>query len=283
MKNCIVMLSRGDIKTLKELKEALDNLHAKYIDKFPCDVVIFHESDFPESFKEHAKKKYKDIKFKQIELKAPGHLTADNLKFKDPTAFLGMSYRNMCRFYAMEFYNHLQEYKWYWRLDVDSIILNDIDYDLFKYLEKNNKQYGYVAQIPEHPPVIKSFGKFIESYRKKFNVEGRFTDYLLDDKKEYNCKMIYNNFEICKVDLFNNAEGKRFLNEIDKTGNIYEYRWGDAPIRTVMLSLILDRSQIHRFDKVGYHHQEYIQRDGIIDCKYVPTEWIKNNDFIALA
>jgi hypothetical protein len=282
MKKCITILSRGDLKTLKELKQALDSLYEKYINQFPCDMVIFHEDDFPDSFKEQATKKYKNIFFKLVEFKPPKHLTQENLNFKDPTPFLGMSYRTMCYFYAMKFYEYLEEYDWYWRLDVDSIILNKIGFDVFDYLENNNKVYGYVAQIPEHPPVIKGFGKFTTNYLKKYNVKGKFTDYLLDEKGEYNCKMIYNNFEICKLSNYKNPEAKRFLEEINKTGAIYEYRWGDAPIRTMMLSLITDRSQIHRFSNIDYHHQEYIQKDGIIDCKYVPEDWIKNNDFIAL-
>jgi hypothetical protein len=283
MKKCITILSRGDLKTLKELKQALDSLYEKYVNEFPCDVVIFHENDFPQAFKEQASKRYKNIFFKLIEFKAPDHLTGENLRFKDPTPFLGMSYRTMCRFYAMKFYEYLEGYDWYWRLDVDSIILSKINYDVFEYLDQNKKLYGYLAQIPEHPPVINGFGKFVRDYCNKYKVKDRFLDYLVDKDGNYNYKMIYNNFEICNLSLFKNKEAIRFLEEIDKSGAIYEHRWGDAPIRTIMLSLVVDRGQIHRFEDIDYHHQEYIQKNSVIDCKYVPNEWIENNDFIALS
>lgn len=281
MKKCVVILTRSDLKTLKELKDCLDRLHKNYVNHFSCDVVIFHEHDFPEMFKTQASKRYPTIKFKEIEFRSPEFLTAENLKFKDPTAnILGLSYRNMCRFYALKFQDYLEEYDWYWRLDVDSILPTKIDFDVFDYLEKNNKVYGFIAQLPEHPPVVEGLGKFVRKYADSKNIKYKFLDYLVDEKGNYNYKMVYNNFEICKLSLFKNEEVKTFLSVLDKTGAIYEYRWGDAPIRTLMLSMFVDRNQIHRFKDVDYIHQEFRQIGGITDCKYIPGEWSKE-DYIA--
>lgn len=280
MKKCIVILSKSDLRTLKELKESLDRLYNNYVNDFPCDVIIFHESEFPIAFKTKASEKYANIKFKEIDFRAPDFLTSENLNFKDPTSnILGLSYRSMCRFYALKFYKYLTDYDWYWRLDVDSILPSKIEFDVFDYLEDNNKVYGFVAQLPEHPPVVEGLGKFIRSYCKGKNT--KFLDYLVDERGNYNYKMIYNNFEICKLDLFRNPDVERFLSVLDKTGAIYEYRWGDAPIRTLMLSMFVDRDKLHRFDNIDYSHQEFSQKDGMIDCKYIPIEWIKDNDFIA--
>jgi len=282
MKNCIVMLTRSDLRTLKELKESLDRIYNNYVNDFPCDVVIFHEQGFPAAFISKASERYANIKFKEIELKAPSFLTPENLKFKDPTSnILGLSYRSMCRFYALEFFNHLKEYDWYWRLDVDSILPTKIEFDVFKYLEENNKVYGFVAQLPEHPPVVEGLGKFVGNYVKNKNIQAKFLDYLLDKDGNYNYKMIYNNFEICKLNLFKQPDVMEFLQAIDKTGSIYEYRWGDAPIRTLMLSLFIDRDKLHRFENIDYQHQDFIQKDSVIDCKYIPFEWIKDDEFIA--
>jgi hypothetical protein len=48
-----------------------------------------------------------------------------------------------------------------------------------------------------------------------------------------------------------------------------------------MLALFTDRQQIHRFQNIDYTHQEFTQKDGVLDCKYVPFEWIKEDSFIA--
>lgn len=280
MKNCIVILSRSDIGTLKQLKNSLDSLYSKYVNKFPCDVVIFIEEDFPKAFIEQAQKFYKNIVFKQIAFKTPDFLTAENLRFKDPTN-LPLSYRNMCRFYTVEFYKHLSEYGFYLRLDVDSNILSEINFDVFEYLKTNNKRYGYIAEITEHPPVVKHLAKYITLYKNKNKIDDKFLSYLLDEKGEYNYHQIYNNFEICDLSLFKEEQIQKFINNIDKSGYIYEYRWGDAPIRTFMLSLFVDRDQIHRFKDIDYSHQGFKQIKGEIESEYVPSEWIEKNIFIA--
>jgi hypothetical protein len=279
MKNCITILSRSDLGTLTQLKHTLDSLHEKYINAFPCDVVIFVESDFPKAFIEKAKTTYKSIIFKEIEFKAPDFLTSENLNFKDPTG-LPLSYRNMCRFYTVEFFKHLSDYDFYLRLDVDSNILSKINFDVFKYLKDNNKRYGYIAEILEHPPVVKHLAKYITLYKDKFNVEDKFLPFLLDKDGEYNYHQIYNNFEICDLSLFKEEQVQKFINNIDRSGYIYEYRWGDAPIRTFMLSLFVDRGQIHRFTNIDYSHQGFKQENGIIECEYIPEEWIKEKKFI---
>jgi len=279
MKNCIVILSRGDVRTLSELKNNLTSLYANYVNKFPCDVVIFHESDMPRKFIELASKKFANLKFKEISLQPPFFLTEENLKFKDPTS-LPTSYRSMCRFYAIDFVNYLQEYDYYMRLDVDSCLPSKINFDIFKYLADNNYDYGYIAEIIEHPPVVKGLAKYMQLYRDKFKIKDLFLNYLLDDKKEYNYRMIYNNFEVGKLSIYKNHDIQKFLERLDKSGYIYEYRWGDAPIRTFMLSLFIDRKRVHRFTNIDYIHQAFTQRDGQINCEYTKQEWIQNNNFI---
>ena len=279
MKNCIVILSRGDIRTLTELKNSLTNLYKNYVEKFPCDVVIFHESDMPKKFIDLASVKFNNLKFKEVSLQPPLFLTEENLKFKDPTN-LPTSYRSMCRFYAVDFFNYLSDYDYYMRLDVDSYLPSSIDFDIFKYLNDKKLKYGYVAEIIEHPPVVKGLAKYIQKYKEKFNIKDKFVDYLLDDKKEYNYRMIYNNFEVGSLDVYKEPGIKKFLEMLDKSGYIYEYRWGDAPIRTFMLSLFVDRNKIHRFTDIDYTHQAFTQKSGQIVCEYTKPEWIAQNDFI---
>lgn len=280
-KNCIFFLSKSDIDSLTELKKSLDSIYSKYVNQFPCDVVIFHEKSFPIIFKEKAKEKFKNLFFKEIDITAPSTLTKDNLNFKEGLSFLGIGYRGMCRFNLVEFFKHLKEYEYYWRLDLDSVILSKINYDVFQYLKKNKKTYGYIGELPEHPPTIQLINPFIKNYIEKYSVKDKFLPYLLDKFGNYNFRMIYNNFEICRVDFHTTIENTNFINEVDKTGYIYEYRWGDAPLRTLSLALHLDRDKIHRFKDIDYQHQGFKMEKGVIECEYIPKEWIEKNDFIA--
>ena len=41
---------------------------------------------------------------------------------------------------------------------------------------------------------------------------------------------------------------------VDDAGGIYDFRWGDAPIRTLLVLALLPLDQIHHFRVVGYKH-----------------------------
>jgi hypothetical protein len=45
-------------------------------------------------------------------------------------------------------------------------------------------------------------------------------------------------------------------------GGIYYHRWGDAPIRTIGVSLFVNESEVHQFTDVAYTHLPFIQRNA---------------------
>ncbi len=56
----------------------------------------------------------------------------------------------------------------------------------------------------------------------------------------YNLYVYYNNFELSRVDLWRTKEYTDYFLELDRSGGIFRYRWGDAPIRTISLALLGD-------------------------------------------
>jgi hypothetical protein len=48
-----------------------------------------------------------------------------------------------------------------------------------------------------------------------------------------------------------------YLDYIDKLGGIYYRRWGDAPIRTVAVSLTVPEGKLHYFSDIGYEHRPF--------------------------
>lgn len=49
--------------------------------------------------------------------------------------------------------------------------------------------------------------------------------------------MFFNNFEISHRSLWQNPIVREFLETVDKHGGIYYTRWGDAPIRSLAVSM----------------------------------------------
>jgi len=267
-KSVICYLSKSDNRTIDNLKLSLTKLYNNYKYIINSDVMVFVENDFPITVIDELKNLYVNLKFKTIELKSSKDFSIYQVEFEDGRHEYKIGYRHMCQLFFSEVYSYIQDYDWYMRLDTDSFIESSIDYDLFDYLDKNNKVYGYTAELAEWPPVVIGMGEFFINLIRKHNVKSTFF-YKLIENDRYNLRQIYNNFEIIKVSYFKNELVQLLINEINKSGNIYKKRWGDSPLRTFILSLTVESSKIHKFNDFDYIHDAYNRKNGIELCSYI--------------
>lgn len=84
--------------------------------------------------------------------------------------------------------------------------------------------------------------------RKTPIVEDKFED------EEYNLCHFWSNFEIARVDVFDNELYNAYFKYLEETGGFWSERWGDAPVHSLGLALSLDASDIHYFRDIGYQH-----------------------------
>ena len=61
----------------------------------------------------------------------------------------------------------------------------------------------------------------------------------------------WNNFEIVEVAFMKRTDVQDFIQEIDESKGIFLYRWGDAPLRYIMMTLFLNESQILNRENMG--------------------------------
>ncbi|CAO3645418.1 unnamed protein product [Mucor fragilis] len=174
------------------------------------------------------------------------------------------SYHHMCRYYSGFFYKHpmLDEYDWYWRVEPGVKFYCDITYDPFLYMEKHNKQYGFVITLTELPSTIPSLWKHVINYAKTRHIDIKNDKklsflYFLDKNGDYNMCHFWSNFEIASLNLWRSPAYRDFFNYLDKTGNFFYERRGDAPIHSLAAGLFLDTDQIHYFEDFGYQHDLY--------------------------
>lgn len=269
MKTVICYLSRSDEKTVNDLKMSLAKLYENYKFIYDSDVIIFVENDFNQSEEQLISEKYSNLKFNRIILSPSIDLKIDvnTIPFEDKTPF-NLGYRHMCQFFFSEVRNYIKEYDWYMRLDTDSFINSKIDYNIFKFLEDNNKVYGYVAEIPEWPPAVVDVDKFFLNIVKKYNLTPHFLDKIIEDGK-FNLRHFYNNFEIAKLSYFEREDVKLLTKLVNESGNIYRWRWGDNVLRTFVCASTVDTDKIYKFEDFDYYHWHY-KREGTNEiCFYV--------------
>lgn len=174
------------------------------------------------------------------------------------------SYRHMCRFNSMFFYKHpiLLEYKYYWRIEPDVKFQCDVEYDPFKFMRENGKKYGFNLSMKELPITIETLWREIRSFFRKLDhdyfdpaINDNFAKFISDDNGvSYNNCHFWTNFEIADFDIFRNELYERYVIHLDRSGGFFYERWGDAPVHSIIFSLILNRNEIHLFQDISYSH-----------------------------
>lgn len=169
-------------------------------------------------------------------------------------------YRHMCRFESGFFFRHdlMQEYDYYWRVEPDIKIFCDIDYDVFKFMQDNDKWYGWTISLPEYgetiPTLWENTKKFMATYPQYVAADNNM-DWISDDKGEtYNGCHFWSNFEVGALKFLRSEAYLKYFEELDKAGGFFYERWGDAPVHSIAASILMPRDKLHFFGDVGYYH-----------------------------
>jgi alpha 1,2-mannosyltransferase len=157
----------------------------------------------------------------------------------------------MCRFHAKLVYEQpiTVGLDYAWRLDDDSYITRPINYDIFEYMQKHDLVYGFVKVYRELPMWVTGLWGTVKKYIATNRIQPTFFN-----KWPVNL-MYYNNFEVSKMSLWLSPQYQKYIDHIDRNGGIYYHRWGDAPIKSIAVSLFVPRDKTHNFKDVGYIHQ----------------------------
>ncbi|GME76474.1 unnamed protein product [[Candida] boidinii] len=70
----------------------------------------------------------------------------------------------------------------------------------------------------------------------------------------YNLCHFWSNFEIGDLEFFNSEPYLKYFEHLDEAGGFYYERWGDAPVHSLGLSILMDKNEIYNFEDIGYYH-----------------------------
>lgn len=262
--NAIVFLLNAQLKDIHNFRQSISLLYNNYLVKYPdCDIICFHEGNFPQEEIKILQDTFPlPLIFQELSFKLPDY-NADILNeipefvthplFPEAKGF-GMGYRHMCRFYAGEIFKQdiLQNYKYVWRLDTDSFILEPITSDPFIDMSSGDSIYGYINIQHDHPEMVKGLWELAAEY---FQHEP--SDIFDSTNRETHFRRVYyTNFEIFDMSWFRQNAYQNFYNYIDQNAGIYKYRWGDHAIRYLALHGLNVQHKCLFFKDIVYHHGE---------------------------
>jgi alpha 1,2-mannosyltransferase len=295
----IFILTQNTIERRVYLKTSLYFLFKNFNSKYKYPVIILHEGDYDDKSQEEIIKSVREegrylIKFQSIDVNdfsIPTHIDMEKMQqcidLQPVPYWRNAKYRSMCYFWIKNFLKYAKDYDYIMRIDDDSFIEEPIVKDLFQLMEE--KGLNYMSNIIHIDCSMCNFEMkdfFSKHYPDKSDkIKEIFVDHKLDatspyfenfkkmykiikekdlDKSEIEMSMpimYYNNFFITKTSVWNDDRVKNIIDEIDKCGNIFYYRWGDAPLQTIIVTL-LDHTKISKFD---FKYSKRLQRECFKD------------------
>lgn len=182
------------------------------------------------------------------------------------------SYRHMCRFNSGFFYRLpiMANYRYYWRVEPDIEYRCDMFHeDWFKYMRQNNKKYAFTLAPLELHTTVERLWETVKEFAHRYPhlvANGNNMAFLSEDGGEtYNMCHFWSNFEIGDMDFYRLKLYSALFEYIDKAGGFYYSRWGDAPVHSMAVSLLLSKEELLFMDNTGYFHAP----NG--DCPWDPT------------
>lgn len=236
-------------------------LDANFNDTFKYPVLIFHE-DFNEKLIEDIQKSTRsNLRFERIQFETPSFLNRKEIPkivYVNDLAF-PIGYCHMCRFMSGLIFQHpaVKDYRYLWRLDTDSFLLDKIDYDVFELMKKNDYIYGYICILKDEADAVTGLWETTKKYMEENNIKPMFLNKFISNGA-WDRSFYYTNFEISKIDFWRSDEALSYFNYLDKTGGIYKHRWGDHVIRLLTLAMFVPENKVHQFSDIAYRHQDFI-------------------------
>lgn len=196
------------------------------------------------------------------------------------------NYRMMCRWWLLEFMKYVKHFDYVMRLDDDSFIEEHINKDLFKWMGDNDLNYAsnllhtdcgiccygmkqfFEKEYPNKQKEIKSLfipqeiplnSVMIHPFRSILSITQDPLPNLTDKETLWMPIMYYNNFFITKTAFWNTPEMLEILDKIDKNGSIFYWRWGDAPIQSILAILHSNPNQVQ---SAKFAYSKRLQRES---------------------
>jgi len=225
----------------------------------------------------------------------PAHIDEDRVRrviaLKPTPYWRNLKYRMMCRWWLMGFHKYAVNYEYVMRLDDDSIIEETINRDLFAWMKQTSAVYAsnilhtdcalccygmkefFAEECNGSPEKLKILEEAFtpskipmraiqyHTFRSVLSINGKMPNPVPDELASWSPIMYYNNFFITKTAFWQQKEVQKIMKNIDEDGSIFYFRWGDAPLQTLIVSLFASQESIQR---VIFKYSKRMQREAFM-------------------
>lgn len=188
----------------------------------------------------------------------------------------GIGYRAMCRWYSGRLQSHeaMQFFKYYMRLDDDSLFTSGLPYDPFLRMETFNIKYVYRQGMGDYWGINQMWDlarPYMDQSRIANMQEMNFLPH--GPNPTYTGSQPYNNFHIATVEMFQRPLWIKYLTDVDKNYGFSKYRFGDANVHAIAMGMLLEPSQVGFWSDIPYGHNT-----NNFGNAYPPSNWKQDCD-----
>jgi alpha 1,2-mannosyltransferase len=237
------------------------------------------------------------ITFKEIDkqdFSIPSHIDQEVVNkiiaIKPVPYWRNVKYRMMCNFWLQHFQKYTKEYDYVMRLDDDSIIEEPIEKDLFHIMKEKDMVYMsnivhldcgicnynmkemFQSLFPNMTDKIETvfvsaklspnMKDIYDKMTQILKINGDYDQKNYEQDIEMNMPvMYYNNFFVTSTKFWERDDVKAIVEKINQNGGIFYYRYGDAPLQTLIVTLM----EPTRIARTTFKYSKRLQREAFCD------------------
>lgn len=253
----IVTLARR--KNLYNFRLALTMLDENVNSRWHYPVVVMHDDLKADERAELQAGTQSVLSFHEIQMCVPEFLrNGDVPEYVEQSP---INYRSMMRLFSHMVFMHpaLAPYTHFMRMDTDSFFLSPLEFDVFQRMRDRGWMYGFVMLWIDSWKFVAGLAEQLTAFMDDTGIApgNLFDKFVLDSNiLFYDGMQVWNNFEVMDLSFVRSSEYDALARRVDESGIMYLNRVGDAPIRSVAIAVLLSSHQVHRFDDIGYQHQD---------------------------
>lgn len=163
-----------------------------------------------------------------------------------------LGYASMCRLWSgrIQTMSFLRQYRYYMRMDDDSLLLSNFPFDPFQKMKINNLTYAY-RRVSADYWGIDQLWEVSKPYINMSN--DRLVPFLFGDGSMYSGMQPYNNFHVALTSFWQSTEWMELWTEFNRNHLFFKYRVGDANVHAIAM-MLMDENQYDTWPDIPYVH-----------------------------
>lgn len=249
MKYCVAVLTRGysDINSYSTLIQRNNHISRNLTEK-TIDILFFHEGNITEEQQTYIQRETPDLNMKFINILGKAFKEEKaHIPILQETNWFGLGYRHMCSFWFVDFWSFVSEYDFLLRIDEDCFI----DFNIDNVFSKLNNS-AFIAGCVDNDCDFVTVG--LNSFSINF-IQENADMYAFKNTNVKSPGGPYTNVIGISLNKLRNSEIlQKYIDEIDKSGMIYERRWGDLPLWGEVIYYIIGEDTLQIDTSIKYFH-----------------------------